>query len=518
MSDPEAPPPQAPPAAIDSAVCPQCETTLRNVVPGADGKTKCLNCGNRFAVNAALDPTPRSGSLSEDPPPTREPAGGGFVLVTVCASVLLLASAVGALAFGVFAIPEIFQYGRLEVEGCWGLLYWPGGVIFAWGLWALARSLGPLDAALVHLAWRKGKLQGSLPRPVGSNLPFILPPSVAGGVGGLMVAFAGFESEEFLVVIGGLLLAGAGMLVGLLCENLNLFLFRLRVLALHLNGRHGNSRISPIIESPSAIAGMLIFGGAALFTVFLMVDRWYWFSRNNEALLPPVLFLLSFGALGFSATLLGRAFDAALSECAYAGLRQPPQSAWAATISRIALAAFPAGLMVNFAAWLNESSINFKEFLVTFSLDLAFGGLAFLFWIALKRLHAGRRGLETLLMGSTRRAAGARIAGSASESWGIYLLFGTGCACALLGFLTFLKLWSSFGGRNDFDELLLFVFGFNLLVMLGSYPFLWLGAAVHEVRCMQATADTARHALNFEPPHPEPAPEPDSAPSPASHV
>ncbi|GMV79107.1 MAG: hypothetical protein AMXMBFR7_02910 [Planctomycetota bacterium] len=227
MSDPEASPPEAPPAAIDSAVCPQCETTLRNVVPGADGKTKCLNCGMRFAVNAALEPTPRTGSFSEDPPPTREPAGGGFVLVTVCASVLLLASAVGALAFGVFAIPEIFQYGRLEVEGCWGLLYWPGGVIFAWGLWALARSLGPLDAALVHLAWRRGKLQGSLPRPVGSNLPFILPPSVAGGVGGLMVAFAGFESEEFLVVIGGLLIAGAGMLVGLLFENLNLFLISL---------------------------------------------------------------------------------------------------------------------------------------------------------------------------------------------------------------------------------------------------------------------------------------------------
>ncbi|GMV79106.1 MAG: hypothetical protein AMXMBFR7_02900 [Planctomycetota bacterium] len=226
--------------------------------------------------------------------------------------------------------------------------------------------------------------------------------------------------------------------------------------------------------------------------------------------------MLSFVALGFSATLLGRAFDAALSECAYAGLRQPPQPAWADTISRIALAAFPAGIMVNFGAWLNESSVNFKEFLVTFSIDLAFGGLAFLFWIALKRLHAGRRGLETLLMGSTRNAAGVRNARSAPESWGIYLLIGTGCACALLGFLTFLKILFNFGRMNDFDELLMFVFGFNLLVMLGSYPFLWLGAAVHEVRCMQSTAEAARLALNVEPPHPEP--EPDAAPIPSSHV
>ncbi|MBE7465923.1 MAG: hypothetical protein HS116_20805 [Planctomycetes bacterium] len=518
MSDPEAPPPEAPLAAIDSAVCPQCETTLRNVVPGADGKTKCLNCGKRFAVHAAIEQAPLTGSFSDDPPSAREPAGGGFALVTVCASVLLLASVVGALAFGVFAIPEIFRYGRLEVEGCWGLLYWPGGVILAWGLWALARSLGPLDAALVHLAWRKGQLQGSLPRPVGSNLPFILPPSVAGGVGGLMVAFAGFEAEEFLVVIGGLLLAGAGMLVGLLCENLNLFLFRLRILALRLNGRHGRSHICPILESPSAIGGMLVFGGAALFTVSLLVDRWYWFSRNNEELLPPVLFLFAFVALGFGAALLGRAFDAALSECAYAGLRQPPQSAWAATISRIALAAFPAGLLVNFGAWLNENNVDFDEFLLTFSLDLAFGGLAFLFWIALKRLHAGRRGLETLLLGSTRNAQRARNAGPAQESWGIYLLFGTGCACALLGFLTFLKLLFGFSRINDFEELLMIVFGFNLFVMLGSYPFVWLGAAVYEVRSMQSAADAARRALNVEPQHSAPAPEPDSAPSSASHA
>lgn len=117
--------------------------------------------------------------------PNSKPASGSYGLVVVLGYVFLVAACAltAVCALGLFsAIRQMGAYGgsvRLVATmacltaglPCLGL----SGIF-------LLRRLAPIDAAAVHLAWRRGALYGQLPAAPGSSLPYILPLTAGGGL------------------------------------------------------------------------------------------------------------------------------------------------------------------------------------------------------------------------------------------------------------------------------------------------------------------------------------------------
>ncbi|MCZ7649122.1 MAG: hypothetical protein M5U26_28350 [Planctomycetota bacterium] len=494
---PEAESPSAPERQAE-VTCPQCETVLRSVQAGADGQVRCVNCGKRFRLGGANEQVP---GAEPEPAPReipREPASPAYTLVHVLGLLQLIAAGVGCALFLVFALPDILRFFSFRWHELWGLSYVPAGLAAAWSLYYLAASFGRLDRDLVHWAWRRGALDAPLPRPPGSNLPLILPVAVLAGAGGVALAMAGMEDGNFFAALCGLILAGLGLIAGMLFENVYFFLWRQALLAKSLE--RGATYLPPPTVRPYTFLSFLGIvplagcAGASFSTILLVLDnaRYNNESETRWGLIGGVGIL----GVGYSLARLGAILDFAAG--AWQGLadRRRLPIRWRDgrnfLLCMIPLAVIPMGLLLDLFLFITEGRfLDNEELVLMFGMNVFFGSACLALYLVLAKLHAWRRAQQAVL-----EAGGARKLNALPEfGLGYSLLMAAACVCFALGAFTMAGEFFRGMTWRSVDRLVTVFLGMSLFVLGGSYPLVWLSGVVREAAWSVAQAKAARDQL-----------------------
>ena len=269
---------------IDSLVCPGCNATLYKVSAAPGAKVRCLHCGARFL------PAPREGgaAASLSAPTGREPHSPGYFLLRIPAVVWIVAALVFTGVVGWNLLGELLR--GFNTSGIlMGFLYLPlallsGGLFFVW-----TRSLARIDAAMVRLAWKEGRVREPLPAPEGSSLPYIAPLAIAGG----MIPVAMFAlSGDTGASVAGAIMGAVAFYFGFAAEDLRQFAWRQRQLAAPLSQFRWRT---PAI----AIAFACGFGCLFLLEAYAINESWSRSYRQSEL---PVYAISAALAAGLAVT------------------------------------------------------------------------------------------------------------------------------------------------------------------------------------------------------------------------
>lgn len=217
--------------------CPSCGTQLRNAQPGPDGHLRCLNCGKRFAVAAsgAASSEANAASAAANLPPGRAPAAGHYGLLTIFGGLFLVATFVLMIpAFWIAArgLNDLTSRWDLDDFGVtlYGVSALVGLPLLGISVLSALKTIPVLDGYAVRLAWRLGLRSESPGEAPGSNLPYLLPFSAAGGLFILLPAMLLLQSPSSSKAYDLLpfLLAGPLLLfLGLAMGEVRRFLWRM---------------------------------------------------------------------------------------------------------------------------------------------------------------------------------------------------------------------------------------------------------------------------------------------------
>lgn len=502
MSEPSAsdPPPAASAAETFASIeCPHCGGTLRNVQPGANGRVRCLNCGQRFAVGAGGEASTEAsakGVLEPRAEVPREPGGAEYPMLRIL-GILVLGAACFGVTLWIWAIVSISN-GLSGIEEFWGVSYMPIVVWLGWFLSYLPAAMARLDAGHVHLAWRLGKLTEQIPRPEGSSLPYILPCGVTLGLLSLKLSIGmNYDPGFGLALIGGVLV-GAALLLGMVFDDVRLFLWRQSSLA-HGLGKFTRVEIKTAQHAAVAwgwvglsCAGTFGFAALALFTSWMEQRRW---GNNSDEGWIWGLVIFSFIGVGWTLTRLARAFEACVDDwkaaAVHAGAATPdsnPSILWAARVLRLV---WGAGIVLLFCLWIEENRVSGSEFFITAFMSLSFGSLAILLSQTLLHLHEWRRAQVALwsALGVQPRPS------PASFPWMFPLLMGASSLCLLLGGGTMLNFVTRGFRVNELHEILMVMTASFLFLCLAIYPLFWLAFAARECVLAADAMERARGSM-----------------------
>lgn len=217
-----------------TAICPHCSAPLQRPEPSADGRVLCLNCGKRFALDAARS---EGGVAAAMPAHSGEPP--------VPAYLYLRATGCLAAALGIGWTGSYFMRPTFPLS--WDVQHFLSAItpaIVGLFLWAVTGSLVRVDAAVTGLAWQRGLLREPLTAPAGSSLPYVLPPAAAGSLAGIFLTFKNLTLEDGgsieRALLGGVIV-GASLIGAFAFDNLRHFLLRQTQLAQLLSRRKSAS-------------------------------------------------------------------------------------------------------------------------------------------------------------------------------------------------------------------------------------------------------------------------------------
>ncbi len=208
----------------------------------------------------------------------------------------------------------------LPIEfGWWALAHVPLLIACGWFLNLACQTPTNLDTGLIQTMSGRSQVGGSLPRPPGSSLPYLLPSALGG-------ALLGFAYLDPMRVEGrfsyadasiGIVLISTGLLLGLIFESLRVFLFRMAEMAGRLCPGLANEHESPRKGGTSwplmtVALGILVFSALVFFSRLALVVFVYGSPGNNHNPDGNVLWLfapLVVMGLGIPLMLLAWGFD-----------------------------------------------------------------------------------------------------------------------------------------------------------------------------------------------------------------
>ena len=300
-----------------SVICPSCGATLRKIRLEPGAILRCLNCGAHVIVGASGGVGSLADARSAAPdgglsaPYTREPGRPEYWLLRIPAIVLCALSCLGT---GLLLKTQFQHFSNNALrwsEWCYlPLVPWGGFFLFF-----LTRSLARIDAYGTAMAWRTGLLKAPLPPPIGSNLPYILPLAIAGGVFPIIAIETAAGPKNEAAIFG----ASVGALLfyaGFAMEDLRKFAWRQKLLAkacCQPNATGPSAVIDPASLFSSAfwlpLAAVCCAIALFLLALYLSWRRGRWDSENEMALCAGVWLL----GLAFTLWSLGRTWDSAMA-------------------------------------------------------------------------------------------------------------------------------------------------------------------------------------------------------------
>ncbi|MCK6472037.1 MAG: hypothetical protein L6R28_09855 [Planctomycetes bacterium] len=438
--------------------------------------------------------------------PSRKPAAGSYGLVVVLGFVFLLASVLLAAVTGYILVEELSRSYASGRELLVMAAVTAGLPCLGLSLLMLLRNLAPIDAAAVHLAWRRGALSEGMPQTPGSSLPYILPLTAGGGLLAILPIIVAGDRESdnswywtgiiFPMLVLGTVLA----LVGLALGEVRRFLWRMEFtansLAEHLEAAPNRYRSHPPGHYGAAWIVMLTATGTAVITLLaILADMSYHVNRQSFSLwlagclaYPGGLLSLAFVTRAGAQTL--GAWNRALSQ---AGIRGPSRTGGvdpSPAISRLFLffsAAWGFLLLVTvfYLSMRWRSRVRFdEEFFGPMSIAATASLAAFWFAMLFAGVHRARALADGCLDARTESQAirAAETSPARLLKWAVLGL----AALVILCFLPELR------GSEWF---------LLLLVMLGlAYATVWLGFLADELRLLAVFLE----ALSNQ--YPKPAP------------
>lgn len=264
-----------------SVVCPNCGAKLRNTTAEHGAKIRCLNCGNRFAVDGAgTIQLPESGAQNTPRKAVaREPRAAGYWLLRVPAviwiaasTLIFLISVVSYISMVVYSYSNRSGGWRFMWEMLMPLLYLPLLPLSAVYFYVIATAMGKTEAAMLKALWQRGVLKDLLPAMTGSSLPYIGPLAVGSGM--ILAAFSAQAIQlrqgraiDELVPIS--IMAVAGFLVAFMCEDVRQFFSRQKSIADSCVKLDSAAEMPP--QRRFSLLGAIAAAGSVLLTIGLGV-------------------------------------------------------------------------------------------------------------------------------------------------------------------------------------------------------------------------------------------------------
>jgi hypothetical protein len=249
--------------------CPACKCEKALETTG-DGRVTCVACGKSFRLRSAsvppanaAAPGPATAAALPREPLGPEPPPADYTLLTGVAYACL-AFAVGMAVYqavSLFNMQLLPQLNPLSMKTS-GLLGIASSILTGLLLLQMVKHVTRLDRQASWLAWRCGGLREPLGLPPGSNLPYLLPLCVAGGL--LVIFGVASLSEEiylpseltsWLILAAGIVL----FLSGLALAEVRRFLWRMSMLghALARRSRGDEVGLEPPRQKGARPAGHL---------------------------------------------------------------------------------------------------------------------------------------------------------------------------------------------------------------------------------------------------------------------
>jgi len=243
--------------------CPRCGK-LGLTEPDAQGQVRCPACGGMFRIRSAAElpagvkPRAPEQALGTAGPSSQAaaPSQTALPIPGTPSYIFLKVSAWGIFGLAVAGVAREFAVSMAGAT--LGLSFYAPAVVSALLMGcllllvlAVIRHISRLDRATGWIAWRGGGYRQPLGRPPRSSLPYILPLCATGGLVvvmsvGAMVAWTELGRTTVPGLSAWLGLAGGAtlFLMGLGCEELRLFLWRMEQWALCIRDRTRGQELS----------------------------------------------------------------------------------------------------------------------------------------------------------------------------------------------------------------------------------------------------------------------------------